>query len=264
MRVTFASFGEQLATSRLRAIIPQRELEKLGVMRGMDVLVYGKHFITIDQTRPYSRRVFDISDNHFDAPLLGAYYREHALAADLVTCSSEVLKGIIKEETGRDAVVIPEPYESRQRTPSIGDLLYWFGHESNLNDLRRVAPSLEKWPIVTLTGEAWSIERHNEVMENPLIVIIPTGKSMAKSENRMVEAIRQGKYVCAEYLPAYEQFVQYMPTGNIASGVEWALSNQEEAIERIKLAQEYIRNRFSPETIGKRWLEVLNEHIKLH
>ena len=39
MKVTFANFGAEVASSRLRAIIPQRELGKLGIEPGKDVLV---------------------------------------------------------------------------------------------------------------------------------------------------------------------------------------------------------------------------------
>jgi hypothetical protein len=37
--------------------------------------------------------------------------------AHVVTCSSEVMAGIIKDVTGRDAVVIPDPYENDQGEP---------------------------------------------------------------------------------------------------------------------------------------------------
>lgn len=260
--VTFAFFGHHIASSRLRAFIPQKELKKLGVSQGFDILVYGKHALSFDQIKGFKRRVFDICDDHFKTPELHCYYREHAERADLVTCNSEVMKEIIKKETGRDAVVILEPYESREREPSIGDRLYWFGHQSNLKDLERLLPSLNREKLLILTGDEWSIERHNKMMVLPLIVIIPTGKSMAKSENRMVEAIRQGKYVCAERLPAYEQFSQFFPLGDIPAGIEMALSNKQQAIERIKAAQDYVREKYSPEVIGKQWLGALNEHFQ--
>ena len=45
MKVTFVEYGDSLASSRLRAKIPQKELAKLGIGKGNDVLIYGKHFI---------------------------------------------------------------------------------------------------------------------------------------------------------------------------------------------------------------------------
>jgi hypothetical protein len=103
----------------------------------------------------------------------------------------------------------------------------------------------------------WSQQNFLEAMSQACIVIIPTGKSMAKSENRMVEAIRCGKYVCAEYLPAYEPFTKFFPSGSIPEQIESALANPLAAIARIKDAQEFIRERYSPATIAGKWLEVI-------
>lgn len=260
--VTFAFYGNHIASSRLRALIPQIELKKLGVKQGRDILVYGKHALSFEQIRGFKKYVFDICDNHFKTPELEKYYREHAARADLITCNSEVMKQIIKEETGREAEVVLEPYESEEREPSIGDRLYWFGHQSNLQDLERILSSIDKEKLFILTGDQWSMDRHNKMMKLPLIVVIPTGKSMAKSENRMVEAIRQGKYVCAEYLPAYEPFSEFFQLGHIQENIEQALSNPQKSIERIKAAQDYVREKYSPETIAKQWLGVLNEHFQ--
>lgn len=257
-KVTFAYYSPEIASSRLRAEIPQQELEKYGVGKGMDVLVYGKHLVPMPTVKKFGQAVYDICDDHFHTPELEKYYREHAANADLITCNSEVMKTIILKETGRDAVVIPEPYESEEREPAIGDLLYWFGHSSNAQDIERLYPQLNGREIVVLTNPEWTREKHNEVMSLPLIVVIPTGKSMAKSENRMVEAIRQGKYVCAEYLPSYEPFSQFFPLFDIPSHIEWALNNQAEALERIRHAQDYVRDRYSPAAIGKKWMEALN------
>lgn len=259
MKVTFADFGPSLASSRLRAQIPQKELAKLGIEKGNDVLIYGKHFIREQQLKPYRRRIFDCCDNHFRNEY-GDYYRRHIAIADKVTCNSEVMRRVIKAETGRDAVVIPEPYESPELPAGIAPRLFWYGHQSNVRDLQRLEPEL-KYPLLAISNYPglieWSMDAFNKVMENDCIVIIPTGKSMAKSENRMVEAIRCGKYVCAEYLPAYEPFTKFFPSGSITEQIESALANPLAAIARIKDAQEFIRERYSPACIAGQWLEVI-------
>jgi hypothetical protein len=255
-KVTFIHFGDDIASSRLRAIIPQKELKKLGVSKGNDVVVYGKHFLSFDQIRGYGEYVYDICDNHFDTPELSHYYHSHAEKADFLTCNSEVMQKIIKEKTGRDSVIIPEPYESDERRPSIGNLLYWYGHKSNLCDLERLKPSL-KGELIALSNPKWTRELHNKIMKNPLIVVIPTGKSMAKSENRMVEAIRQGKYVCAEHLPAYDKFSKFYPLGDIPKNIERALSDPEKSLQKIRDAQVYVKNNYSPAIIGTKWMEVI-------
>jgi hypothetical protein len=262
MKVLFACFDQNIASSRLRAKIPQKELAKLGVERGNDVLIYGKHFLDEKQVEPFKTLIFDCCDDHFNHIELGPYYRKHIKMADKVTCNSEVMKSRIKAETGRDAVVIREPYESPELTPSIGPRLLWYGHKSNLIDIRRLEPEL-KHPLMILSNhpdyEEWSQELQQDALSYPCIVVIPTGKSQAKSENRMVEAIRCGKYVCAEYLPSYEVFTNYFDLGNIPEQIDRALANPQEAISRITEAQEFIRERYSPATIAGQWLEVLRD-----
>jgi hypothetical protein len=264
MNVTFADFGDELASSRLRARIPQRELAKVGIEKGNDVLVYGKHFLTLDQVRQYKAWVFDICDDHFNNPELSAYYRTHAAYAPTLTCNSEFMQKRINEETGRYATIVKEPYEGEELEPDIAPELFWFGHGSNLNDLYRVLEVIE-YPTHVLTNAdgfvPWTPETMDALMRMPSIVIIPTGKSMAKSENRMVEAIRGGHYVCAEYLPSYEPFSPYFKLGDIPKHIEEALSNPKRSLEKIRSAQDFIRNVYSPQAIANQWLEVLHEYF---
>ena len=64
-------------------------------------------------------------------------------------------------------------------------------------------------------------------MNEDVIVIIPTGKSMAKSENRMVEAIR-GE-ICMCRIPAsLHAVLSILPLMDINEHVEKALSNPED------------------------------------
>lgn len=265
--ITFAYFGKEVASSRLRGLIPQQELRKRGIRSGKDVLVYGKHFLGFDDIGQYGVKVFDICDDHFHTPDLERYYRTHADKADFLTCNSEYMKQRIRMETGRDAVVIPEPYESKEGEPGIAPYLYWFGHKSNLDDIERLKPNL-RHPLLILTNSfgymEWTKEKHDEVMKLPLIVVIPVGKSLAKSENRIVESIRQGKYVCAEFLPAYDPFSAFFPLVDIPTHIEAALSDPEASIAKIKAAQDYIRDRYSPQTIADKWLEVIYGIEHLH
>lgn len=266
MKVTFADFGSEVASSRLRAQIPQRELAKLGIKQGRDVLIYGKSWATDEQVGRYLFKVYDVCDDHFDTPELMDYYRKRTAEADLVTCNSEVMRERIKAVSGRDAVVIKEPYESDELKPSIGAFLLWFGHRSNLVDLDRLAPEL-KHPILALSNHPdcaeWTEQSFRKAISSECIVIIPTGKSLAKSENRMVEAVRNGKYVCAEHLPSYEPFAEFFPLGDIPAQIDWALGNPTEALAQISKAQSYIKQIYSPEQIGRDWLRVLNDNFHL-
>lgn len=266
MTATFVDYGAEIASSRLRAAIPQRELGKLGVKKGADVLIYSKHWFPETLMGKYKYRIYDICDDHFRHPELGAYYKKHAESADVVTCNSDVMKAIVKDETGRDAVVIKEPYESQELPAEIGARLLWYGHKKNLFDLFRIEAQL-KYPLLALTNKEgfpeWTPENFIEAIKKPCVVIIPTGESLAKSENRMVESIRCGKYVCAEYLPSYEPFDRFFPLGDIPAHLDMALSDIDSSLESIRAAQDYIRDRYSPPTIAKQWLEVINVNFNV-
>jgi len=252
--VTFADYGKNIASSRLRAAIPQRELEKLGIKKGRDILVYGKHLVSLEQVKKFGLAVYDICDNHFHDSL-AQYYYIHARNADLVTCNSEAMKDIIYRETAREAIVIPDPYESVEKPAGIGDGALWFGHESNLIDLD---PYLYLTPKI-LTGENWSREKQDLMLSECAFVLIPTGKSMAKSANRLIDAVRNGRFVIAGDLPAHEEFNKFMWIGDIRAGVEWFNSHQNEAIERIAECQKYIENKYSPESISRLWFNTLEK-----
>lgn len=254
MNVTFACFGDHLASARLRARIPQAEVAKLGMSKGMDVVVYGKHWLSIADLSPFKKRVFDVCDNHFNGPH-DAYYREHIAKADLVTCNSEAMAETIRRETDHIATVIPDPYESEEKPAGMGNGLLWFGHESNLVDLH---PYLDLEPAI-LTGTDWSREKQLAALDKCAAVLIPTGKSMAKSANRLIESVRNGRFVIAGYLPAHEEFKEWMWVGDIRDGVEWLKAYPKRATDNVTECQQYITNKYSPEAIGRRWLNALGQ-----
>ena len=248
--ITFRSFGPGLASSRYRALIPQSFIPK-----GNEWLVIGKHGWDWDtETKGFKRVCFDVCDDHFDNV---QSYAVNCKRADLVTCNSLEMARVIKEKTGIDAVCIPDPYEQPEKTPRVNDNLLWFGHASNIADLVPWCdlPNLEV--VSNIEGVTqWSPENIDAAFDRAGLVIIPTGKSMAKSGNRAIESLRRGLFVIAGYLPAYSDLGIYV--GNIGDGVKWALSHQDEVLSRIKRSQAYIREEYSPEKIGKQWLRALS------
>lgn len=253
-QVIFATFGDNLASSRLRASIPQREVGKLGMARGMDAVVYGKHWIPLHELSPFGKRVYDVCDDHFSGPH-DSYYREHIDAAHLVTCNSHEMARIIKRETGRDATVIPDPYESDEKPAGMGNGLLWFGHPSNLQDLH---PYLDLKPEI-LTAPEWSREKQIAALDNCAAVLIPTGKSMAKSANRLIESVRNGRFVIAGYMPAHDEFKQWMWIGDIRDGADWLKEYPKQAVQSVAECQQYIHEHYSPEAIGRLWFNALSQ-----
>ena len=260
MKVTFKGWGAGMASGRYRSIIPAQQLHRLGVEQGNDWLIIGKHgWNWAKETDGFKRVCFDVCDDHF-AGQHGDHYRRICDAADLVTCNSHEMARIITDQTGRDAVMIPDPYEQPEKSPRLHDGVLWFGHQSNLGDLMPWMDGIESLEIVTgpqIPGTTpWTPENMDRAFDRAGLVIIPTGKSMAKSGNRAIESLRRGLFVVAGYLPAYGDLGIY--TGNIHDGIAWALSHREDVLHRIAVAQNYISREYSPERIGELWARALS------
>jgi hypothetical protein len=261
MKVKFRHFGPNLASSRYRAIMPAQWLKAEGIEEGKDWLVIGKHGWSWDrETSGYAHVCFDICDDHFDGQF-SEHYRDGARKADLVTCNSAEMRRVILEKTGRNACVIPDPYEQREEEPRISDSLLWFGHASNLRDLSPWLERVGPLEIVTNLDRAngvtpWSPETMDRAFSRAGLVLIPTGKSMAKSGNRAVESLRRGLFVVAGYLPAYADLGIFI--GDIGDGIDWALSHREEALRRVKESQRYIAQEYGMDRIGRLWKQTLS------
>lgn len=230
----------------------------MGIQRGRDVVIASKHGWPDSAVVGAGKLVFDVCDDHFSGPH-AAHYVNWCRSADAVTCNTSGMARVIQHATGRTATVIGEPHEQPECEPRINEHLLWFGHRSNLDDLQRVLPSLGERPITVLTNlptegpvKRWTREAMDAAFERCGLVILPTGRRQAKSANRAVESIRRGLFVVAEPLPAYSELGVWI--GDIAQGVQWALSHQEDALMRVAVAQAYVAEEFSPRRIAEQWL----------
>ena len=277
MRVTILGMNPSIASTRYRALIPAAYLRQHGVELcgdDGDLLIAGKHEWDTSIVARYKAFVFDVCDDWFDDKELGKHYRDMCARATVVTCNSDVMRFRIHQATGRAAVVIPDPYEHEEWTPSWGDGLLWFGNPLNLPDFLRAVKKLQglEVPVGCISRHEdymsdefkqliipWSPTAVNKGFKSAAVVIIPTGKNAAKSANRLIESVRAGKFVVAEPLPAYEEFADLMWVGDIREGVEWALKNKSECLRRVRKAQKYIGKRYAPEVVGAQWLEVVKK-----
>lgn len=274
MRVAFVGRGLDLASTRYRVVIPAMYLQSQGheITKDAPLLVFSKSNVGRDVLDLYPKKVYDICDDNFDCPKRGPEYRGYAKESNAVTVNSDVMRFIVHKQTGRSATVIPDPYEREEWAPSWGEGLLWFGHWTNVKDLRRsglkatILTNPDAIPADSDTRKyldevgcvTWSPEAMDAALKAHALVVIPTGRSMAKSANRLIESVRAGKFVVCEPLPAYEEFSEFMWVGDIREGVEWALRNPQECQDRVRYCQNYIRERFSPETIGRKWLALLS------
>ena len=236
MRIDFTtSMDDSMASYRYRMQIPMRELERHGhkvtqnqaITGQASTVVFSKHFnpkdidYAITLKNNGKRIVFDVCDNHFNKSPHRPHYMIMCDLAHKIVAGTPEMALVIKEVTGKDATVIPDPYEFKEVAPVLRVLddslkLLWYGHPSNLPSLMKIWHTLKGHKVMVVSDPRqskkigmpivpWSKENMVQAFAGCDAVIIPTqqtGRHVVKGANRMVEAIRQGKPVIAGNLPA--------------------------------------------------------------
>lgn len=322
--------GGTLASIRYRVGLPAQALIPLGVTSvafsldhqhrlspshyaGVDVAVFSKIsappdlFETISPANLEAAHqlkkdgiplVVDICDNHFDTQdHRSAFIRELTELSDLVVVNTRLMADMVRDKTGKTAVVIGDPCEVMRAPPRFVPRkpirFLWFGHPSNLKYLYLELPNL-----VDLTSEipvAFSVattpnqgliqelakitHRHQPAFSATLIpwqspkttwrtlkecdlVIIPGDPSdprkMGVSNNRLTESLWAGRFVVASPMESYLEFADTAWISNdLVSGIRWALAHPQEVTARIAAAQERIAAKYSREAIARQWLTAL-------
>lgn len=264
MKVSFCHYGnENMASYRYRCATPAKELGAEINNPKANVLIFAK---PIDQDVPYvlnakqhGRRVIaDFCDMHFHLP----FYDLILKTADAVTVPTKWFAEQVRMQFGIEAYVIPDPYEYPEEEPHCnGDNLLWFGQAMNIDGLERISSLISGYPlriVSNLEGAIpWSKENMLREFAHADIVVMPE-TAPYKSANRTIESIRQGCFVVAEPHPAINEFPGIW-IGNIKEGIQWAKHNPQEAKQRTKLSQAYVRKWFSPQTQADAWRKVIQK-----
>jgi len=283
MNVVFIHPGvaSNMGSSRKRATIPSKELNKLGWKSDInignaDIVVFGKpgnfHYdsdpeLAKEYKSQGAKIVVDICDDHLNHPEFGPIYNDMMDIADLIICPTVVMRDMLKEECGRNAEVIDDPYEEDETKPHpVGNKAFWWGHNCNYKDILKWKDKIIKdYELSVMSGPKhypgtllWSPEAQTESLHKANIALFPTSEeSEYKTSNRVVDAIRAGCFPVCSYHPSYREFRQVMWVGNLYTGMQWASVFQDDLTDLVLEAQGYIRDRFSPKTIGERWKSVL-------
>ena len=113
----------------------------------------------------------------------------------------------------------------------------------------------------------WSLEAQARALDACHMVIIPSDDSPArltKTANRVITALRAGRYPVAHPLPSYEEF--RFAAGldrDLGRALSWAVDHPPEVLARIAAGQSYIRDRFAPSLIATQWEEMLRQTLRL-
>lgn len=275
------------ASFRYRVLHPARYLMSSGhdVSIGepdfnADVMLFSKHYNKRDHEfaeRFGGTRIFDICDYHLDkdheiSAKWFSHYDEMLPLADKIITSTDTLKGLLNGFQGI-ADVIQDTYEYPEASPRFKWpedgilLLLWYGSPTNLPGLLDNAEELDGHKVWMITNKKvvspelecsnWSPEMMMRGFQTCDAVVIPQRLThpyyLSKGANRLMEAVRQGRFVLAHPVPSYKEFGKWMWIGNIREGIEWLKNNESEVEDRIKACQEYIKEKYSPDVMGKKW-----------
>lgn len=251
-----------------------------------------------EYVRRGKKTAFDLSDDRLHGRVGPHLRRMIALAGTIVTTSA-TLQQKIKQESGKDAFVIGDPFEGPRGVPRWsggGGRLkaLWFGHPVNLPSLYQALPALlqagkkRAVDLRIVTERVEGIEREckefNARHRNTLslrfaewsnaetwgsleaadFVVIPAvpdhPRSLAKSPNRIIESLWAGRFVLAHPIPSYMEFNDWAWIGrDLVEGMGWMMDNGALIEARIRSAQEHIARTYSPGVITSEWEKVLGQ-----
>lgn len=234
-----------------------------------DVNLLIRHIYNVNYAKSMIKKhnaklIYDITANHFnDDSRQGTI--ELCEFASNITCSSTMLAKKIKEETGKDAYIINDTYENPEIEPTLlsGDKLLWFGHPYNLSSLTPYIniPNLRICSKNEQNVIRWSLRTEQDELKKCDMVLL-TNENIYASANRVVKAIRAGKFVITPSdIPSWNELKDFIWIGDPNKGIKWAKNNKEEVLDKIRKGQLYIRDKFAPEIIAKQWRKIF---IKTH
>jgi hypothetical protein len=170
--------------------------------------------------------------------------------------------------------------------------LAWFGHPTNVGAIYALMPQLlvlaRQIPIrLTLVSSAdagieewceifnlrhgrhcrmlfvpWSLQATWGVLRDCDVCVLPVDvaseSKSAKSANRLVEVLRAGRFAVASPLAAYQELAASAQIDeNIVRGIRWMLDHPAEVIERIRIGQAAIEEKYSPAAIALLWQQMM-------
>ncbi|MCC7080722.1 MAG: methyltransferase domain-containing protein [Burkholderiales bacterium] len=135
-------------------------------------------------------------------------------------------------------------------------------HETRRGMAATIGARLAAQHRVVTTFVPWSLAATWQAIDECDLVILPQDHrdpwGRVKSHNRLVETIRGGRLAIASPIPSYLELASYAWIGeDLAQGVDWALSNPQAALERIRAGQIHVSSRFAPERIVNEWQRLL-------
>jgi hypothetical protein len=244
--------------------------------------------------------VLDYTDDHIqNQTVMSDFYRIALERADQVVCSSQQLQKSISAIYSKKISVIEDAVEylplPPKSVPNKPRRLLWFGHHSNIAALQRflrtfhppmpvevlvlsteqgrqmlqTSPPLQS-PSVRLLFKLWSIEEMPKAAAQCDACIIPVDDSSSAkkgaSSNRLLTALTLGLPTCADQIPSYLEFQDFL-TDLRGPQLDQVIMNPQAFHRQIELAQRHIKQHYSFQSLGLKWqatLEQLNAGPTTH
>jgi hypothetical protein len=248
--------------------------------------------------RGRARLIIDICDYPFEKPPpVQAFYAEALGICDAVTVNSERMAELMGPHTDRRPSVIEDAVLGAMADAAFAPAkrveLLWFGHPTNLRYLHAARDALAQFaarrpcrltvvtqdsaevrgwveaingrfmPALEARFVPWSLQTTRAALDECDIVMIPSDPSdplkSGASANRIAEALNAGRFPVASPLLSYLPFAEAAWLGTaIADGIEWALTNPDEVLSRIRRGQVLVAERLAGDRIGGQWVDLLH------
>lgn len=234
--------------------------------------------------------VLDYTDDHIqNQTVMSDFYRIALERADEVVCSSQQLQKSITGIYSKKISVIEDAVEylplPPKTVPNKPRRLLWFGHHSNIAALQRFLRTFHppmpvevlvlsteqgrqmlqtspppQSPSVRLLFKLWSIEEMPKAAAQCDACIIPVDDSSpakkGASSNRLLTALTLGLPTCADLIPSYLEFQDFW-TDLRGPQLDHVIMNPQAFHHQIELAQRHIKQHYSFQSLGQKWLNTL-------
>jgi hypothetical protein len=109
----------------------------------------------------------------------------------------------------------------------------------------------------------WSLEAVDSALLACDLVLIPVElgnpRKLAKSPNRLTQALHGGRFAVASPLPAYQPYAEFCYLGaDLCQGIRWAIGHPAEILQRIRRGQAYLDRHHSLEVVARFWVDVFH------
>ena len=219
------------------------------------------------------------------------FYNKALQYCDVMTVNSTRMQELMAPHLRCRPLVIEdailEPLQKPKFVPGKVLKLLWFGHPTNYNYLATLIPSLktfsqqqkchltivsspelkEKVPTVEkplsahfqIRFIAWSFLSQREALADCDLVLIPGDpadpRKSGASSNRIAETLQAGRFPVAAALGSYLPYEQAAWLGkDLITGIDFALSQPQEVLARIRRGQAQVKATVMPGVVGKQWL----------